>query len=139
MLRNRVTHTNVKNTCYVYKQMEAKNRILRSISPTATLRSMKPGSGIEIPCSAMSFSALIMAKARLNRQSGHNEWQVRVKNDAARGKCYLVERGLSGQGEVTTGNDPQQQPTTGNSPQQPTTGNDPQQPTTGNNAQQQDE
>ena len=126
MLRNHVTHTNVKNTCYVYKQMEAKNKILRSISPTATLRSMKPGSGIEIPCSAMSFSALIMAKARLNRQSGHNEWQVRVKNDAARGKCYLVERGLSGQGEVTTGNSPQQ-PTTGNSPQQPTTGNNPQQ------------
>ena len=107
--------------------MEAKNRILRSISPTATLRSMKPGSGIEIPCSAMSFSALIMAKARLNRQSGRNEWQVRVKNDAARGKCYLVERA---QGEVTTGNSPQQ-PTTGNNPQQ--------QPTTGNSPQQQDE
>lgn len=107
--------------------MEAKNRILRSISPTATLRSMKPGSGIEIPCSAMSFSALIMAKARLNRQSGHNEWQVRVKNDAARGKCYLVERGLSGQGEVTTGNSPQQ-PTTGNYPQlavQPATSRQP--------------
>lgn len=98
--------------------MEAKNRILRSISPTATLRSMKPGSGIEIPCSAMSFSALIMAKARLNRQSGRNEWQVRVKNDAARGKCYLVERAQGGHGEVTTGNNPQQQPTTGNNPQQ---------------------
>lgn len=118
--------------------MEAKNKILRSISPTATLRSMKPGSGIEIPCSAMSFSALIMAKARLNRQSGHNEWQVRVKKDAARGKCYLVERGLSGQGEVTTGNNPQQR-ATGNNPQQPTTGNTPQQPTTGNSPQQQDE
>lgn len=116
MLRNRVTHTNVKNTCYVYKQMEAKNRILRSISPTATLRSMKPGSGIEIPCSAMSFSALIMAKARLNRQSGRNEWQVRVKNDAARGKCYLVERAQGGQGEVTTGNNPQQQTTGGQQP-----------------------
>lgn len=105
MLRNRVTHTNVKNTCYAYKQMEAKNRILRSISPTATLRSMKPGSGIEIPCSAMSFSALIMAKARLNRQSGRNEWQVRVKKDAARGKCYLVERA---QGEVTNNNKQQE-------------------------------
>lgn len=105
MLRNRVTHTNVKNTCCVYKQMEAKNRILRSISPTATLRSMKPGSGIEIPCSAMSFSALIMAKARLNRQSGRNEWQVRVKNDAARGKCYLVERA---QGEVINNNKQQE-------------------------------
>lgn len=115
--------------------MEAKNRILRSISPTATLRSMKPGSGIEIPCSAMSFSALIMAKARLNRQSGRNEWQVRVKKDAARGKCYLVERALSGQGEVTTGNRPQQ-PTTGNSPQQqPTTGNNQQRATTHNNQQ----
>lgn len=101
--------------------MEAKNRILRSISPTATLRSMKPGSGIEIPCSAMSFSALIMAKARLNRQSGRNEWQVRVKKDAARGKCYLVERAQGGQGEVTTGNNPQQ-PTTGNNPQQQTAG-----------------
>lgn len=113
--------------------MEAKNRILRSISPTATLRSMKPGSGIEIPCSAMSFSALIMAKARLNRQSGRNEWQVRVKKDAARGKCYLVERGLSGQGEVTTGNSPQQQPTTGNNQQRATTHNNQQRATTHNN------
>lgn len=98
--------------------MEAKNRILRSISPTATLRSMKPGSGIEIPCSAMSFSALIMAKARLNRQSGSNEWQVRVKKDAARGKCYLVERGLGGQGEVTTGNNPQRATTHNNQPKE---------------------
>ena len=72
--------------------MEAKNRILRSVSPTATLRAMRQGSSIEIPFSAVSFSALIMAKARLNRQSGRNEWQVRVKKDAARGKCYLVER-----------------------------------------------
>lgn len=112
--------------------MEAKNRILRSISPTATLRSMKPGSGIEIPCSAMSFSALIMAKARLNRQSGHDEWQVRVKKDAARGKCYLVERGLSGQGEVTTGNNPQRA-ATHNNQQRATTRNNKQRATAHNN------
>lgn len=77
-----------------------KNRLLRSISPTATLRAMKGGSTLCVPEKATSLAALLMAKSRLNRMSGWAEWHVRVTNNAVRGKCYMVERRAAGSGDA---------------------------------------
>lgn len=78
-------------------KMDKKNRIVKTWSPTRTMRAMGVGTQISLPLVMVgSPQAMYMAKMRLNAECGWEQWLVKVTEVAdAKGmpkKRVVVER-----------------------------------------------
>lgn len=61
------------------RKMSKKNRIVKTWSPTGTLRAMEVGTTISLPLKMLSSpQAMYMAKLRLNAECGWEQWTVKV-------------------------------------------------------------
>lgn len=60
-------------------KMDKKNRIVKTWSPTRTMRAMGVGTQISLPLVMVgSPQAMYMAKMRLNAECGWEQWSVKV-------------------------------------------------------------
>lgn len=78
-------------------KMDKKIRIVRTWSPTATLRAMKAGTMLSLPFRMLSSpQAMYMAKLRLNTECEWEQWKVSITKELdANGflrKRVVVER-----------------------------------------------